>query len=162
MRILYPTLLKQPNDLQRDPLRLQAARQVYSSAFQVDGDITLSDAETAYHTYGQMMPQTSSTSAPEHVPTNFTVVVDQGQSGARVSIYNAQVGDPFFESRVFMGAAATSTTVIFDGKFNTTAAKTASVTLGSRYFWGSWQIGPHPQGQVQWQQQSMVFPITWR
>jgi hypothetical protein len=157
LQIDYPTLLKQ-TDAQRDPLMLQAARRVISSAFAVAQEVMLSDAEASYHTYDQLMPRTSTVT----LPTRFTVVVNSGQAGTRAAVYNAQVGDPWFESRVFDAAASTSTTVVFDGRFNTMQAKTASVATGTPYFWGPWQVGPRAMGHVVWTQEGMVFPIKWR
>jgi hypothetical protein len=151
-QVLHPTFLSQTDD-QRDPMVLQAARRVLSSTFMVMDDLDVPPAETAYHTYSQMMPRTST----QTLPTEFVLAVNPGDTGAKVEVYGSPVGDPFFASRT-----STATSVAFDGHFNTSAARTASVALGRKYYWGTEQVAAHADGEVRWTVQSMVFPITWR
>jgi hypothetical protein len=72
------------------------------------------------------------------------------------------IGDPWYES----ATASVAVSASFDGHFPATVAKTSSATPGTTYYWGTYQIGAAPPagtaGAVQWTQESMVFPISFR
>ena len=158
IQVLYPTLLSK-TDAQRDPVALAALRRVVSSVVQVDKSVQLGPVEVAYHDYAKDLPVGMAT-----LPTTFKITVIPGYAQARASVYGSaqamfkSVGDPWFSS-----AYGAATDVAFDGAFDPKKASEMTVKPGEKYFWGTWQRGAAaPPGGVQWDGESMVFPIVWQ
>jgi hypothetical protein len=126
---------------------------------QIDKNVQLGSVEVAYHDYGNDLPVGTAT-----LPTTFKITVIPGYAQARASVYGSaqamfkSIGDPWFSS-----AYGTATDVAFDGAFDTKKAAEMAVKPGEKYFWGTWQRGAAaPPGGVQWEGESMVFPIVWQ
>jgi hypothetical protein len=158
IQVLHPTYLSK-TDAQRDPLALAALRRAISSSVQIDKNVKLGPVEVAYHDYPQTLPVGMAT-----LPTTLQITVIPGYTQARASVYGSaqamfkSIGDPWFSS-----AYGVATAVPFDGTFNTKKATEMAVKPGEKYFWGTWQRGAAaPAGGVQWEGESMVFPIVWQ
>ncbi|MEP7124992.1 MAG: hypothetical protein ABJE95_28945 [Byssovorax sp.] len=158
IQVLHPTYLSK-NDAQRDPVALAALLRVVSSSVQISGNTKLTPVEVAYHDYPKTLPVGMAT-----LPTTFQISVIAGYTQARASVYGSaqavikSIGDPWFSS-----AYGTATSVPFDGVFTTMKASEMAVKPGEKYFWGTWQRGAAaPPGGVQWEGESMVFPIVWQ
>jgi hypothetical protein len=161
-QVLHPTYYSK-NDAQRDPLMLMASRRAISGGFAVasmDVDVA-PPAQVAMHSYSTMMPTTGMNLS---LPVTFDWQKETGASASHAAVYESasttapMIGDPWYTSRSSSVAVSAS----WDGTFNqTTVAKTASVTAGKVYYWGTSQAGPRPAtGEVSWTQESMVFPIS--
>jgi hypothetical protein len=150
LQILHPTLLAK-NDLDRDPLTLQALRRTISSDIALASDVTVETPDMAFHDYGSFSPTSD---AGQTLPTAFTF----GTTSQRLDVYAGpkEIGDPWFS-----GALTTTGTDLFDGGFNTKQAQEAGVSPATPYFWGT-EIPALPEAGVKWTNQTMVFPITWQ
>lgn len=151
LQVLHPTFYMQ-TDAQRDPEALGAARRAISSGFSLATDVNVMAAEVGFDGYAAMTPRGNAT-----LPVTLSYSLASGATKASAAIYGTgdTIGDPWWSS-----AATTATTATFDGGWNTKAAPPdAGIEAGARYFWGTEQIHPGPDGGVQWTTQSMVYPL---
>ncbi len=158
IQVLHPTFLNK-TDAQRDPVALSALRRALSSSVAIDKNVKLDAVEVAYHASAANLPVGTTT-----LPTTFKISVIPGYAQARASVYGSgqamikSIGDPWFSS-----AYGAATDAAFDGTFTTKQAMEMAVKPGEKYFWGTWQRGAAaPPGGVQWEGESMVFPIMWQ
>ena len=158
LQVLHPTTYNK-NDAQRDPVALAAFLRLISSSVAVSADVDITAAEVAYHDYTKNLPTGMST-----LPTTFKITLTAGSTKARADVYGSaqanfkSIGDPWFTSPF-----GTTTSVVFDGTFNTKKATEMVVKAGEKYFWGTSQLGAAaPPGGVQWTGESMVLPILWQ
>jgi hypothetical protein len=158
LQVLHPTTYNK-NDAQRDPVALAAFLRLISSSVAITGDVDLGAAEVAYHDYAKNLPTGMAT-----LPTTFKITLTAGTTKARADVYGSaqanfkSIGDPWFASPF-----GTTTSVAFDGAFNTAKAGEMAVKPGEKYFWGTTQRGAAaPAGGVQWDGESMVLPIVWQ
>jgi hypothetical protein len=145
-------------DAQLAPETLGVIRRSLSSTVPITADVTLSDAEVAFHDYARFAPVTT---APMP-PTKFTFGANTSPA-TRLEIYGTgragmspEIGDPWFS-----GAETTTGTSTFDGTFHSTKTTETAVAPGERYFWGVERRSPPDSDGLVWTSQSMVFPITW-
>jgi len=151
IQILYPDFLTK-TDADRNPFMLKALRRAISASFDTSMPMTLPTVEMAFD-YSSFKP----TAAAATLPTTFTFTIPQEAGKERAAVYGTptgmgkSIGDPWFASPY-----GTTTSVPFDGTFNTMQATETQVKSGESYFWGTWvEMG------TMWNGESMVLPITW-
>jgi hypothetical protein len=151
----HPTYLTL-NDVERDPLALQALRRSITTPFVVGGPVALLDAEMEYADYDKLSPVATAT-----LPTTFAITLLPGAENARVAVYGTAGGTgTTVGTQWYWSPQDTSTSVVFDGAFNQPSALEPSVVPGEQYFWGTYQYRPAGDG-LSWRGQSMVLPIVW-
>jgi len=158
VQVLHPTF-ERLTDAQRNPPALNAYRRTLSNAFKVSSvDVALDATELSFYGYVQYLP----TDGGASLPATFEFPVAPNATSAHAALYGGNdgglqtVGDPWWN-----GAPRTTGPAqdVFDGGWNTTKATEPFARLGERYWWGTWQIFPSPDGGVQWTAESMVFPV---
>jgi hypothetical protein len=151
LQVLHPTLYTQ-TDAQRDPQALAAARRSISTGFSLATDVTVTAAEVGFDGYAAMTPRGSAS-----LPVTLDYSLASGATKASAAIYGTadNIGDPWWTS-----PSSTAVSATFDGGWNTKAAPSdAGIEAGARYFWGTEQLHPGPDGGVGWTVQSMVYPL---
>jgi hypothetical protein len=141
-------------DLSPDDLAM--LRQTSSSAITVEANVAIADGEMAFADYAKFAPRTTAT-----LPTTFKFggsalsttfeVYGTSNKGA-----GKTVGATWFTSTMISNGSA-----IFDGTFTTKQALETTVQKGERYFWGISRTTTPDTAGVAWNEQSMVYPMTW-
>jgi hypothetical protein len=156
IQVQYPDI-ESSTDAAVDPAKMTTLRRSISTAFAVSADVTMADAELAFHDYAKLEPRTTA-----KLPTTFTL--ETATPSPKLDIYGTanhgagdSIGDPWYAS-----AAVTTGSAAFDGTFTTKQANETAVAIGERYFWGIERVTAADSAGVKWTQQSLVFPITWR
>jgi hypothetical protein len=159
IQVLYPTWYT-ATDSERDGLTLNAFRRTLSSAFPVvAADVPLNPTELSAYDYALYAPIDGG--APLPATFDFPVM----KKSAYAAVYGGMdgglknIGDPWWTGTSRTTSPATD---MFDGGFNTAQATEVAANPGERYFWGTWQVFPHPDGGVQWTGESMVFPVIFQ
>jgi hypothetical protein len=159
VQVQYPNFISATDD-QRDPVTLQAMRRSISSAVPITGPTSFDPVDVSYDSYAALAP----TDGGATLPTTFQYTVLSDAMGAHVAVYGPgkDVGDPWYTTPFSKADSGTTLTDTFDGGFNTPQAMQTQVEAGTAYWWGTFQLSGSTDGGVQWQGQSMVFPVTFQ
>jgi hypothetical protein len=135
-----------------DPSQIAAIGYGRTGTNLATSDVTLDPIEVSYPAgdYAKMVPTGGTASLP--VTFDYSVVPASVSASVAVIGTNIAGNDPLYWS-----AFGTSTSLTWDGGFGM-----GSATLGTKYWWGTWQKRTLSDAGTDWSEESLLYPITFQ